>query len=598
MSRAIPDEIVDEVRTRINIVDLISSYIPLKRGGNGVYKGLCPFHQEKTPSFTVNEHKQIFHCFGCGKGGDAFRFVMDRENVDFPEAIHLLADRCNVIIPEKNEYNQVISKKELDLKSRAYNLQEEFTKFFCRSLYLPQNTHALSYLYNRGITDDVIQKFRIGYSPDDWGACVNFARSMNYTVEEMLATGTIRQNENSQNLYDHFKGRLIFSIWDSRGKVVGFSGRTLDPTAKVAKYVNTSETILFKKSQLLYALPFARSAMHNHNMSILCEGQLDVIAMHRAGFECAVAPQGTAFTIEQAKLLQRYKTILLGFDSDKAGQNAILRAIELLLPMDFNIKVINFPGGKDPDELFKNSGQTPIQQAVNNAIDWLDFFFGYYQKLHDFTNPGELSLVIQNLVKLLKLIENQISLELYIQKAATFISISPDAIRNELQKLLRQDARRETAFAPKDEIIPSQKATRREKFLHSELILLELALNFENAARHIQDILTDKHLSSSPIATALNLVIEHSLTDDYANARQAVINFNRELNIAEINRILIENSKYSENQVEKAINDCILDLKQRFEKIEFNQFCEKIKTASSSEDAMDLLAQLIRNKPQ
>ncbi|MBR7128471.1 MAG: DNA primase [Lentisphaeria bacterium] len=602
MNRAIPDEIVEDVRNRTNIVDLIGSYISLKRGGNGVYKGLCPFHNEKSPSFVVNEHRQHYHCFGCGKGGDIFSFVMEKENVDFPEAIHLLAARCNVIIPEKTIGNGQKSKEIQDRKSRLFNLMEQFTRFFENSLYQANGKIALEYLYKRGIDDEIIKKFRIGYAPDDWQACVNFAKSLGYSEAEAVETGTVRVSEKSGKLYDHFKGRLMFSIWDGQGRVVGFSGRTLDAEAKVAKYVNTAETVLFKKSQLLYALPFARSAMGKNKMAILCEGQLDVIAMHRANYECAVAPQGTAFTLEQAQILRRStQKILLGFDSDNAGQNAILRAIEILLPLDFDIRVIKFPGGKDPDELFRNQGKEPIAQAVNNSIDWLEFFFDYSKRSFNFENPGDLNQVILNLVRLLGLIKSSVAAELYLKKASELSGVSYEAIKNEYNKVVRENERKSNALSVANEVKVNPAAKVEKKFYPSELVLLELAINSENAARNIVDLLNPEYLSDSAVSKVLNAVLDTILTEEYSlnNNIKILTELNRELREVEIDKLLVQSAcSYSENQFEKIIGDCIKDLTERYRKNDFAKRLNEMKLQNSNnqEDQIKMLEALLKGK--
>ena len=605
MNRAIPDEIIEDIRNRTNIVDLINSYVPLKRGGNGVYKGLCPFHNEKTPSFVVNEPRQHYHCFGCGKGGDIFSFVMEKENVDFPEAIHLLAARCNVIIPEKTTGNAQNSKEIQDRKSRLFNLMEQFTKFFENALYQEQGKVALNYLYQRGMDDETIKKFRIGYAPDEWQACVNLAKSLGYTEQEATATGTVRISEKNGKLYDQFKGRLIFSIWDGQGRVVGFSGRILDSEAKSAKYVNTAETPLFKKSQLLYALPFARSAMGKEKMAILCEGQMDVISMHRSGYECTVAPQGTAFTVEQAQIISRSaKKILLGFDSDNAGQNAILRAIEILLPFDLDVRVVKFPGGKDPDELFRNSGREPIKNAVENSIDWLEFFFEYSRKNFNLDYPGDLNQVMLNLVRLLQLLKSQVARELYLKKASVLTGISYDSIKVEFNKLTNQNERRINAFSTKNNLQNSNveaSVKPEKKFLPGELVLLELAINSENAARHIVDLLNPKYLTDSAAAKILNAVLDTILTEEYSieNAGKIASEMNRTLKEPEIDKLMVKSScSYSEEQFDKIIGDCIKDLAERYQKREFQKKLDMCKNnqVNSPEDEIKMLAELIGRK--
>lgn len=603
MNRAIPDEIVEEIRSRVNIVDLLSSYVHLKRGGNGVYKALCPFHQEKTPSFTVNENRQNYHCFGCGKGGDVFKFVMERENVDFPNAVHLLAARCGVIIPEKVTYDASgkSGRERADERERLYRLSEDFTQFFEKNLFSPCGRKALDYLHERGIPDDIIHKFRIGYSPDEWDAAVKFGRSKGYTDDELVATGTVRRNDERRTLYDHFKGRLTFSIWNENGKVVGFSARTLEKDAPTAKYVNTPETPIFKKGNLLYALPFARPEMRNLNMAILCEGQLDVIAMHRAGFACAVAPQGTGFTVEQARILKRStQKILLGFDSDSAGQKAILRAIELILPLDMEIGVIRFPGGKDPDELFKNEGAEAIANAVANAENWLVFFERAMKSKYDFSSVNGRSMAAAEYLNLIKLVDNAVTRELYIQQGAKIFSLNEETMLIELDKLNRFEQRRlnAAAVAPGKVLRHEQSANQMPRgYVKSLLFLLEIAINFSDKAREMSDALPqDLSANSGIYGKALELVINEALYGDHANCCKQLSNLLREEENAQISKLCVKDTEISEKDVDKITNDCILSVKQFYNKMKQQQLTDAIRNENDPAKRMELLKKLTEIK--
>ncbi len=599
MNRAIPDEIVEEIRSRVNIVDLLSSYVHLKRGGNGVYKALCPFHQEKTPSFTVNENRQNYHCFGCGKGGDVFKFVMERENVDFPNAVHLLASRCGVIIPEKVTYDASgkSSRERADERERLYRLSEDFAQFFEKNLFSPCGRKALDYLHERGIPDDIICKFRIGYSPDEWDAAVKFGRSKNYTDEEMLATGTVRRNDERRTLYDHFKGRLTFSIWNENGKVVGFSARTLEKDAPVAKYVNTPETPIFKKGNLLYALPIARPEMRNQNMAILCEGQLDVIAMHRAGFTCAVAPQGTGFTVEQARILKRStQKILLGFDSDSAGQKAILRAIELILPLDMEIGVIRFPGGKDPDELFRNEGKEAIAAAVQSAENWLAFFERTMKNKYDFSSVNGRSMAAAEYLNLIKLVDNAVTRELYMRQGSEMFNLSIEAMQFELDKINRAEQRRQSGTALDESKIKKQQSVRQQypvSFIKSLLLLLEIALNDCNKAREMAETLPHGLSEMSGIyGRALDMVINEALYGEHANSYNLLEAMLREEENAAISRLCVKDTEISENDVDKILKDCILSVKQFYIKYRQTQLTEAMRQETDPAKRMELLKQL------
>ena len=350
MNRYIPDEIVEQIRDRADIAEVVGTYIQVKRAGANRFKALCPFHNEKTPSFHLNQDRQAFHCFGCGKGGDVFGFIMEKENVDFPNAVHLLADKYNIIIPEdtKNFGGAADNRPKGPRKDRLFKVNTAAAEFFVKTLIGNPSSPVGEYLKTRNLPQEVITDFSVGAAPDDWHAIQNHLATLDFTQEEMIASGILVENE-KKNIYDRFRNRLMFAIWDEQNRVVGFSGRSVDKDPQGGKYVNTPETPLFKKSKILYALPLAREAIKKHSHVILCEGQMDAIALHRAGFKNTVAPQGTAFTDEQARILKRYTdNIKIAFDSDSAGAKATVRSIEIMLPIGFNIKVVTMPPNSDP----------------------------------------------------------------------------------------------------------------------------------------------------------------------------------------------------------------------------------------------------------
>ena len=441
MGFGVSKDVIEEIRSRCDIVDLIGSFVPLKRSGTNTYKGLCPFHQEKTPSFHVDASRQMYHCFGCGKGGDVFRFYMDKENVGFSDALHMLASRVGVVIPENSGENSdpAEGRRRADARERLYRVNEDFCCFFERTLLGNPDSPPTQYLIKRGIPRDVAEKFRIGAAPDAWTACLEYGLSLGYTEEELVISGIVRRKEETGRLFDHFKGRLTFAITNEQGRVVGFSARSLEAKPPAGKYINTPESPVFKKGNLLYALPLARKMMVEKNMAILCEGQLDTIAFHRAGFECAVAPQGTGFTEGQARILKRYANrIFLAFDADSAGQKAILRAVELLLPLSMEIKVIRIPGGKDPDELFRNGGPDAVAAAVDDAIPWLDVLVASLPERYDMDSPAGRGRAAGEVAGYLLKITSQVELELVYpqgrhgapdQRGGVLVRAAPDTGR-------------------------------------------------------------------------------------------------------------------------------------------------------------------------
>ena len=381
--------VIEEIRSRCDIAEIIGRYVQLKRRGSTSFTGLCPFHQEKTPSFHVDGKWQRYHCFGCGKDGDVFRFIMEHDNIAFPDAVRLLAQRCNVQLPEEGDYDPGAARAARDLRERLCKVNEEFSLFFCRFLRDNPGCPAARYLAGRGIDRATAEKFRIGAVPEARNACLEYGRRLGFTQEDLVTAGICGRAEESGRLYERFSGRLAFSIENEYGRCVGFSARSLEPKpADGRKYVNTPETPVFKKGMLLYALPQAKEAVAANRKIILCEGQMDTIAMHRAGFANAVAPLGTAFTPEQAKLVKRYADeVSLAFDADGAGQKAFLRAAEILLPLSVSIRMISIPGGKDPDELYTHGGAEAVAAAVDASVPWLEQLGRMLPGLYDMTTP-------------------------------------------------------------------------------------------------------------------------------------------------------------------------------------------------------------------
>ena len=364
---------------------------------------------------------------------------MEKENVDFPNAVRLLADRYHVRIPENTgEYGgSGGDSKAAEAKDRLYLLHEKIQAWYENNLWSnPACSAVKDYLEGRQIPREVAKKFGLGAAPDSWDAAITWSKREKFTEEELLSAGLIKTSENASRNYDHFRNRLIFPIWNEQGKVVAFSARTIVKDTKEAKYVNSPETPIFKKSRILYALPLSRQAIGKEDgFAILCEGQLDAIAMHRAGCENAVAPQGTAFTEEQAVILKRYtRGVRLAFDADGAGQQAIMKAIKILLPMEFDIKVIRFPGGKDPDELYKNSGAEAIKDAVGAAIDFFDFLFQKISAEHDVSTPQGKGALSAAVIEYINLIPNAVARTAYASKLSGLLGLPEQAIYDELNK--------------------------------------------------------------------------------------------------------------------------------------------------------------------
>ncbi len=540
----IPEEVIDSVRARVDIVDLIQSYIPLKKQGRD-FKACCPFHSEKTPSFTVRPDRQYYHCFGCGKHGNAITFVMERENVDFPTAIRLLAQKYNIYIPEEEERrpkpgarqypgapNQSYSEK----KDRLFLLHEKLREWYVMNLKNNPESPVAQYLATRKLSPESIHKFSLGMSLDSWDSAMVFAKNLGFTEAELAEGGIIKTFEdNPSKRYDMFRNRLMFPIWDELGRVVGFSARTIESDPKAMKYVNTPETPIFKKGRILYGMHLARSEMSDNKLgcAILCEGQLDVIAMHAAGFSNSVAAEGTAFTPEQARMLRRYTgKIKLALDSDNAGTKAVFKDAEILLPLGFDVKVIRFPGGKDPDELLKQQGREAIAQAVEQAVDFFDFAVNTFIAKYG-ESPAGKAQIAADMLQLIALLESEAAKTAYTSWLAEKLNLSADGLYAELVRSARKEAERKERYAryeqereernlPVEEIQKPETQTGK-RYKKALLEVLEVLLKYEDAAAAAVEQIPPELLDQSPLSIAINEIIQAKMLEEWNEAPQRII---------------------------------------------------------------------------
>ena len=597
----IPEWVVEEVRARADIVDIIGGYVQLRRAG-GSWTARCPFHNEKTPSFHVNPQRQMYYCFGCGRGGDVFRFVMERENLPFPEAVELLASRVGVVIPEERGGSSEQAPVR-NLRNRLYALNEEFARFFERYLAEHPEGAAARYLATRQLPPETVRQFRLGAAPPGWDDCLRYGRGLGFTEEEMITGGIVRKHEDTGRVYDHFRDRLTFAIWNERGDVVGFSARSLEVKPEYGKYVNTPETPIFKKGQLLYAIPFARKAMQERGEAILCEGQLDTIAMHRAGFPQTMAPQGTGFTADQSRILARYvDRVLVAFDADSAGQKAVRAALELLLPLEMEVKVIRIPGGKDPDELFRNGGPEAVAAAVNGAVGWIEYLRDVWSARGDLHSPAVQGRMLADAVSLLMLMENPVQRELYLREAARLLDISEGALTAEVarQERMRRRARAGSG-GPAPAAVPAPKAEADAPEAQdepvspviraAELTLLELALASEPMARQIADAPEAQTLPGDPAGRALNAVLAATINGEYAAAGAAAAAVLGETPDAEVARRLASACSFPEPQWKKAAADCLATIRDARSRRSREKILEELRRAAP-ERQLELLAEL------
>ncbi|MBQ4329526.1 MAG: DNA primase [Lentisphaeria bacterium] len=592
MSLDLNKDVIEEIRHRNDIADIIRSCgVQLQRSGSNSLKGLCPFHQEKTPSFHVDTSRQSFHCFGCGKGGDVFRFFMDKENLDFINAAQILAARGGVLIPEKHDGRQEDPSKRSE-RDRMFAINAEFSNFFCRYLRDNPRSPAGEYLARRNIPRDVAEKFRIGAVPDSWTACRDYGRSLGFTDADMITAGILRQKEDTGTVYDQFKGRLAFTIENEQGKPVGFSARSLEAKPLDGrKYVNTPETPVFRKGHLLYALPHARQGIGRLKKAILCEGQLDAIAFHRAGIDCAVAPLGTAFTPDQARIIRRYSSnLILAFDADSAGKKAVLRAAEILLPLSVDLKILQIPGGKDPDELFANGGAAAMEQAIQNTINWMDILRETLPEKFDMSSPVGRSQAAAFVASFLKLVSNQVELEVYVKSAAKMLEISENAMNIELGNAMRN-----TQFsAPEKEKVPVKPQTTKKTSADTALAtLLELASTDSNIGRAIAEAVPPEYIpGNTTLEKALNMAINAALNDEMDSLHSDLQNLLIESPCPIVSKILAFPAVFQENDRMRAMQDAVAELTAQKRKENESDLLSKMRSATTPEEKMKILMAL------
>lgn len=434
---ALGEEFLSELRMRTDIENLISSYVVLKRRGKTLV-GLCPFHNEKTPSFTVYPESQSFYCFGCGSGGDAVTFLRKIENLDYIDAVKTLADKAGMTMPDEGGYDKTIS----DKRRRILEANRAAARYFHSCLMAPEGREALEYLLRRGLTKKTIASFGLGFAPNSWHSLIDHMRSLGFTRQELVSANLANESikNDRKNVYDNFRNRLMFPVIDIRGNVVAFGGRVLDDSKP--KYINTSDTLVYKKGQGIFALNLAKNGNSERKL-ILAEGYMDVIALHQAGFTNAVACLGTALTKEQAGIIARYADeVILSYDNDGAGQAAANRAIQIFSKTGIKIRVLSLSGGKDPDEIIKNHGPERFRALLQGAANDTEYKILKARNKYDVsTDDGKVSF-LNEATDVLSFISNSIEREVYASRLSGELNISKDAILREAERKYRANRRK------------------------------------------------------------------------------------------------------------------------------------------------------------
>lgn len=534
------EHVIEQIREHNDIVSIISEYMTLTKKGNS-YVGLCPFHNEKTPSFTVSQEKQLYYCFGCGNGGNIITFLMQKDNMNFVEAVRYLAERANIRIEEEQ-----LTKEEIQLKQkkeRLFQLYKDTANFYYILLRRSENSEVLDYLIKRNLSLDTINKFGIGYAPSNYNTLYSYLIDKGYDRDILINSGLLMKSQKSNLLFDRFSSRVIFPILNIDKKVIAFGGRVLDNT--LPKYLNSPETLIFDKSKTLYGLNFAK--LNAHDYYILVEGYMDVIAMHQAGFTQTVASLGTALTSFQARILKRYTDkVVIMYDSDEAGIKATLRAIPILKSQGIEVKVLQLEGGKDPDEYIKSHGKEELSKLLDHAASEIWFRISRIEKEYNLQVTEEKIEFLKQVSKLIGEMESSIEQSLYIEDICRKYSVEKLAFLAEVKRQemsnKSSDKYNQTFRKHTEEI--SLKETRSKK-LNNEIEFLAVLYHHPNMFLKIKNYVSVE-LFSTDLLKEL--------------AKEIFLSFetNKEPNI---NYFI---SKYSDVEEQKIISSIFMNQDERY----------------------------------
>ena len=446
---AFPPSFLDELIARNPIEEVVGQYVSLKRSGSNLF-GLCPFHGEKTASFSVSPDKGIYYCFGCHKGGGAVNFMMEVEGLSYPDAVRALAKRAGMQVPEDEQYQSRYHQQE-----RLWALHKEAARFFHSQLYAPVGREALEYAFGRGMSKGILTTFGVGYAPNSWDSLVKAMKAKGYTEEELKESGLVSVSQKNGNIFDRFRDRLMFPIIDVRGNVIGFGGRIIKKDSDAAKYLNSPETLIFNKRKNLFGLNLAKKSKQGY--LILVEGNIDVVSLHQYGFDNAIASLGTSLTEEQAALMTRYTDqIVLIYDGDKAGQNATARAIPILEKAGLQVKVLQIKDAKDPDEFLKKFGADRFKLLLEGSANRVEYQLATIRGKYDLREDDQRVKFIAEVADFLSTLGSPVQREVYGHRAAEDAKISYDAMKLEVNKAFKRRMAKERKKQEKISLAPAQ----------------------------------------------------------------------------------------------------------------------------------------------
>ena len=565
---AFPAAFIDELIARNPIEDVVGQYVTLRRSGANMF-GLCPFHGEKTASFSVAPDKGIYYCFGCHKGGGAINFMMEVEGLTYPDAVRALAKRAGMEVPEDEQYQSRYRQQE-----RLWALNKEAARFFHSQLYAPVGEKGLQYVQKRGLSKGILTQFGVGYAPDSWNALVDAMRKKGYTDQELRDADLV--GEKNGRIYDRFRNRVMFPIIDVRGNVIGFGGRVLDDGTP--KYLNTSETIIFNKRKNLFGLNLAKKSKQGY--IILVEGNIDVITLHQYGFDCAVASLGTSLTEEHAALLSRYtEEVVLTYDGDEAGQRAAKRAIPMLEKVGIRVKVLKMRDAKDPDEFLHKFGPDAFKLLLEESASRVDYQLAAIASKYDLGDDDQKIRYVQEASELICTLDSSVKREIYGTRVAEKAGITPEAMKLEVNKAFKRRLNREKKQQEKIDLAPAQALQpklRSVRYQNMKSAMAEEAI-IGKALRQPSLLSAAQGLSGGDFSVPLLGNVFDQLKSRYMQGLEVSLGVIADLTAEEMSHIAGIMQRHGEPGEEDALRDCA-------------QIILREKQVSSVESDDDLLA--------
>ena len=553
---AFPASFIDELVQRNTIEDVVGQYVNLKRSGSNLF-GLCPFHGEKTASFSVNPDKGIYYCFGCHKGGGVINFQMEIEGLSYPDAVRALAKRAGMQVPEDEQYQSRYRQQE-----RLWALHKEAARFFHSQLYAPVGKTALEYALGRGMSKRILTTFGVGYAPDSWDSLVRAMKAKGYTEQELKDSGLVTVSQKNGNIFDRFRDRLMFPIIDVRGNVIGFGGRTIKGDKDVAKYLNSPETMIFNKRKNLFGLNLAKKTKQER--MILVEGNIDVVTLHQYGFDNAVASLGTALTEDQAALLTRYTDqIVLIYDSDKAGQNATQRAIPILEKAGLQVKVLQIKDAKDPDEYLKKFGPEKFRLLLEDSSNRVEYQLNAIAKKYDIREDEQKVRFINEAAEFISSLPNAVQREVYGHRVADAAKISYDAMKIEVNKAFKRRIAREKKRQEKIDLAPAQNLQPRARSIRYDNMKSAMAEETVLAMALKEPALLDeaKDLAAEEFSSGLLGSVYLQLRQRYDQGLEVSLGVLADLSGEEMSHITGIYQRQQGPVHEQAFRDCVRTIK-------------------------------------